>query len=84
MMKNDRWLQIQEIFHGALSLKGEDRLRFLDTACREDLLLRKELDSLLQYEDDSPESIKPLMFAATKALDSFQTEEKQSVSLEAL
>ncbi len=49
-MDIDRWRQVEEVFHEALSLTDTQRERLLDTSCRDDPALRAEIDSLLAYE----------------------------------
>src|SRR5262245_27069139 len=44
----ERWQQIQAIYHTALARAGEERARFLDTACAGDTQLRRELEQLLR------------------------------------
>lgn len=48
-----RWRRIEEIFHAASELSGEERARFLDAACNGDTALRSELDGLLEPDDES-------------------------------
>jgi eukaryotic-like serine/threonine-protein kinase len=49
---NDRWKQIEDLFHAALELDESKRSPFLDQNCGDDLLLRQEVESLLAYSDD--------------------------------
>lgn len=43
--------KIEEIFCGALELRGADRLAYLDRACPDDARLRSEVDSLLECHE---------------------------------
>jgi serine/threonine protein kinase len=43
----ERWRQIRDLFDAALALPAEKRQRFLDSACRSDTELRREVQSLL-------------------------------------
>jgi tRNA A-37 threonylcarbamoyl transferase component Bud32/tetratricopeptide (TPR) repeat protein len=54
-MTADRWKQVQNLFVEAADLPAADRAAFLDAACRGDSELRRELDSLFQY-DSQPAS----------------------------
>ncbi|MFN6963029.1 MAG: protein kinase domain-containing protein [Pyrinomonadaceae bacterium] len=51
-MDLERWRRIEEIFHEALPLSGEARLRLLDELCRGDQPLRSEVESLLGSAPD--------------------------------
>ena len=42
-----RWHQITEIFHAALARTGIDRDAFLESACRHDPSLRREVDAMV-------------------------------------
>jgi serine/threonine protein kinase len=46
-MKPERWQQIEELFHSAIERAPEARAGFLDEACRDDVELRRRIDSLL-------------------------------------
>jgi len=46
-MVTDRWRRIEELYHSALALKEGERLQFLSDACKDDVILRKEVESLL-------------------------------------
>ncbi|HWC75897.1 MAG TPA: protein kinase, partial [Blastocatellia bacterium] len=50
-MDAERWRQIEELYHSALALGEDARSLFLDQACSGDENLRREIDSLLQYQD---------------------------------
>ncbi|MCI0444806.1 serine/threonine-protein kinase [bacterium] len=52
-MKPERWKQIDQLFSEALSLDIEKRQAFLDAVCAGDENLRKEIESLLQCEQQS-------------------------------
>jgi hypothetical protein len=51
-----RWEQIQELFHAALALSGEERRAFLDAECGTDAELRNAVEQMLQ-EDESGASL---------------------------
>ena len=46
-MTNDRWRQIEQVYHAALDLDGDQRAAFLNKACTGDDALRREVESLL-------------------------------------
>ena len=46
----DRWEQVEKICHAALELEESQRGAFLDQACAGDEELRREVESLLQFE----------------------------------
>jgi serine/threonine protein kinase/Flp pilus assembly protein TadD len=49
-VKNDRWQQIESLYHSTLEKDPEERSAFLDHACAGDEDLRREIESLLAYE----------------------------------
>jgi serine/threonine protein kinase/Tol biopolymer transport system component len=50
-MTAERWRQIERLYHAALERSTEDRAAFLTEACGNDAALRRELDSLLEYQN---------------------------------
>jgi serine/threonine protein kinase len=50
-MTPERWQQIEQLFNSALKLPLTERPSFLDDACRDDLLLRNEVESLLAADE---------------------------------
>jgi serine/threonine-protein kinase len=48
--RSDRWARIEYLFYAALELEPDGRAAFLDQTCRDDVELRKEVESLLQLE----------------------------------
>jgi eukaryotic-like serine/threonine-protein kinase len=64
----ERWQQIKILFDAALEKKPEERELFLDDACRDDLGLRKELQSLLDHCNDDSFLEKPGHPAVTELL----------------
>jgi eukaryotic-like serine/threonine-protein kinase len=63
--------KIEEIFHAALEIVPRGRATFLDERCGSDAQLRREVESLLEFEstrdhfiDDTPEALAAEMFAA--------------------
>jgi hypothetical protein len=52
-MKPASWERIDEIYHATLARSPEERHAFLDEACREDIALRREVESLLARATDA-------------------------------
>jgi hypothetical protein len=52
-MNPELWRQIEELFHAALELAPEVRPAFLDDACRGDVDLRLEVESMLAREQQA-------------------------------
>ena len=46
-MTPERWRQIEDVFQAALDRESEGRSAFLETACADDVELRRGVDSLL-------------------------------------
>jgi eukaryotic-like serine/threonine-protein kinase len=62
----ERWQEIEQLFHAALERAPNERIAFLDGACR-DPAIRKEVEALLRSDaahDDSVETL-PSMVAAS-------------------
>lgn len=49
IMTPERWRQIERCYHSALEQPTESRAAFLDRACGHDLILKKEVESLLAH-----------------------------------
>ena len=47
----DRWATVKRIHQAALDHDGDRRAAFLDRACAGDVVLRRDVESLLAYED---------------------------------
>src|SRR5829696_595706 len=50
-MRTERYRQIEKLYHAALARQPEERAAFLEQACPEDEPLRREVASLLGYDD---------------------------------
>ena len=50
-MENERWQQVESLYHSALTKQPSERSNFLVEACAGDEELRREVESLLSYED---------------------------------
>src|SRR5712691_3686245 len=46
-MTPERWQQVKNLFHSALERESNHRALFLDEACAGDVLLRREVESLI-------------------------------------
>src|SRR5262245_17796423 len=52
-MTPERWQQIEQVFHQALSLPPNQRPAFLDQACGGDAEMRHEVELMIEAEDDT-------------------------------
>jgi serine/threonine-protein kinase len=52
-MKSERWQRIQQLCHAALQRDPAERAAFLATACGEDAVLRREIESLLGAQNET-------------------------------
>jgi serine/threonine protein kinase len=62
-MKPERWRQINDLYYAALERDEAARVAFLDEACAGDESLRREVESLLESNDEAGE------FLSSSALD---------------
>ena len=62
-MQPERWRQIEELYHAARALEGQERAAFVQKACAHDAALQQELESLLASGDEAES------FIETPALD---------------
>jgi serine/threonine protein kinase len=53
MMTPERWQHVEQLYEAALERKADDRIAFLDKACGDDHVLRREVESLLQAEREA-------------------------------
>jgi serine/threonine protein kinase len=49
----ERWRRIEELYHSAVKLTGDQRARFLENECAGDEALRNEVESLISYESSA-------------------------------
>ena len=56
-MKAEQWQQVEQLYHAALKRGAEGRAAFLSEACADDEGLRREVESLLAFEDQSADFI---------------------------
>ena len=52
-MQPERWRQIEELYHAALALEGQERTAFVKKACGQDADLQQEVELLLACGDDA-------------------------------
>jgi serine/threonine protein kinase len=52
-MDQERWLKAKGLLHAALDREPEERRAFLDTACRNDAVLRREIELLLEKGEEA-------------------------------
>ena len=53
MMTPERRKQVERLYHAAAELESGRRVAFLDQACAGDEELRREVESLLAYENET-------------------------------
>ncbi len=78
-----KWKQVEELFNAALELEPAARAPFLSEACAGDEELRREVESLLAYEEKTADFIqKPALEVAAGALaaDARETDQPKTVS----
>jgi hypothetical protein len=69
MIEKERWQKIESIYHAALTRDLDQRDAYLDQACEGDTEIRREVDSLLEFDDKAEEFIKtPAIAVAARAL----------------
>lgn len=73
-MENDRWLRVQDLFHSTLELEEDRRDSFLRRKCGNDRELRREIESLLIYENEAPNLIDSLSRSAFRRLIDYREE----------
>ena len=68
-MKADRWQQVEHLYHSTLEKEVSERRDFLARACAGDDELRREVESLLSYEDHAKDFIEsPALEVAAKMM----------------
>lgn len=67
-MESDRWHRVERLYHSALNLSGDQRALFLKVECQDDEDLRKEVESLLSYENFAAEFIELPAFSVAAKL----------------
>jgi serine/threonine protein kinase/Tfp pilus assembly protein PilF len=68
-VKAERWQQVEKLYHAALERSVEERARFLAQACASDEGLRRDVESLLVYEDQAEKFIEsPALEVAAKMM----------------
>jgi serine/threonine protein kinase len=56
-MDSQHWQQVDQLFQAVLEMEPDERSGFLDRACSDDDTLRKEVESLLNYDSHPPDLI---------------------------
>lgn len=68
-MKTERWQEVERLYHSTLEKHPKDRADFLAQSCAGDEALRREVESLLAYEDRAKDFIEsPALEVAAKAM----------------
>ena len=69
MINKDRWGEVEEIYHAALAHEPSGRAEFLDEACDGDAEIRREVDSLLKFDEQAGAFIeRPAVELAARAM----------------
>lgn len=63
-----RWARIEEIFHAATALSGDELAAWLDDACQGDATLRYEVEALLRHASESGDQFDSSLSAARERL----------------
>src|SRR3954451_3228183 len=61
-MKPDRWRKVDELFEAALEREPERRAAFLDEVCGSDKELRREVEKMLDFDNQAQDFIKTDVF----------------------
>ncbi|MGH9843345.1 MAG: serine/threonine-protein kinase [Blastocatellia bacterium] len=81
-MTPDRWKQVERLYHAALEREPESRAEFLDEACAADEELRREVASLLAYDDRPASFIEaPVLEVAARELATLSGAQTQPIAL---
>ena len=67
-MDPERWRRVEELYHATLGVPAEKRAGLLETACKDDSELRREVESLLSYESSAQEFIERPAFEVAAEL----------------
>src|ERR1043166_2575957 len=68
-VKAERWPEVERLYHAALERKPEERSAFLHEKCGDDEALRREVESLLAYQQESEDFIEsPALDVAAKIM----------------
>ena len=61
-MEPERWRRVEELYHSVLKIPRDQRAAFLENECQQDDALRREVESLLSYENSAKEFIESPAF----------------------
>lgn len=75
-MKPDRWRKVDELFEAALDREPSDRAAFLDQACGSDRELRREVEKMLDIDNQAQDFIKTDVFNVAANLITERTPKK--------
>jgi eukaryotic-like serine/threonine-protein kinase len=76
----ERWRRVEELYHATLGVPAEQRAQLLETSCKDDFELRREIESLLSYESSAKEFIeKPAFEVAAKLMADDNSSERLEV-----
>ena len=52
-MRKERWLRVKQLFDASRDLKPDERQAFLADACNDDVVVRAEVESLIESYQES-------------------------------
>jgi serine/threonine protein kinase len=68
IVESERWRRVEHLYHSALRIAADERAIFLKDECQDDEELRKEVESLLSYENSAAEFIESPAFTLAAKL----------------
>lgn len=80
-MKLERWRQIEQLYQAALELDAAQRATFLNQACGSDDELRRQVESLLRFDEKAESFIEMPAVQVAAQLDAADEAEEQAASL---
>ena len=73
-MNNEQWQEVERLYHLTLEKQPKERAAFLVHACAGNDVLRREVESLLAYEDQAEDFIEsPAIEVAARAMSADQS-----------
>ncbi len=67
-MESERWRRVEHLYHSALKIAADERAVFLKDECQDDEQLRREVESLLSYENSALKFIESPAFTVAAKL----------------
>ncbi len=83
-MKPDRWRKVDELFEAALDREPSHRAAFLDEACGSDRELRREVEKMLDIDNQAQDFIKTDVFDVAAKLITQRTPQKSLITSDSI